>query len=112
MAIRRRRKIAITHPGAVVVCQSLVVSDKRREAPPPSTIINDKNNINKHENKWQSEEEKIAITHPGAVIVCQSLVVNDKRGEKTEEEGAQQFATHHLQQIFKTLYMKKKIDIL
>ena len=54
---------------------------------------------------------KIAITHPGAVVVCQSLVVNDKRGEETEEEGAQQFATHHLQQIFKTLYMKKKIDI-
>ena len=54
---------------------------------------------------------RIAITHPGAVIVCQSLVVNDKRGEKTEEEGAQQFATHHLQQIFTTLYMKKKNDI-
>ena len=54
---------------------------------------------------------KIAITHPRAVVVCQSLVVNDQRGEEAEEEGAQQFATHHLQQIFTTLSMKKKNDI-
>ena len=81
----KQDKRILTPPGTVVVHQSLVVDDKNN---------NKQNNIHN--------------THPGAIVVCQSLVVNDKRGEEAEEEGAQQFATHHLQQIFKTLYMKKK----
>ena len=76
----KQNNIHNTPPGTIVVHQSLVVDDKN----------NHKQNI-------------IHNTHPGAVVVCQSLVVNDKRREETEEEGAQQFTTHDLRQIFKTL---------
>ena len=58
-------------------------------------------------NHWQivlmmCRKTKYTI-YPRAVVVCQSLVVNDKRREETEEEGAQQFTTHDLRQIFKAL---------